>query len=222
MEEKIEYHGYTIEVVQDEDCESPDKWGNDDMFLVYDHRQFCVERKGYDPESIFQHIMETKKPMYEDYHVIPVYAYIHSGVALSLGSSFGQDPGGWDTSFRGFVLVKKMKGWSWRKDSARKCAKALIEEWNMYLSGDVYGVKLLDPEGDEVDACWGYYGEEGVKEAIAERKALADREIRNNLARRRDRLKQLIKARAPLEARWSIFRNWTHNLPYGFPVYKSA
>ena len=42
--ETIEYKGHTIEIDYDETPYSPDEWGNEDMFIVYDHRQFYVKR----------------------------------------------------------------------------------------------------------------------------------------------------------------------------------
>jgi hypothetical protein len=42
---------YKIEVVQDEMAESPDAWGNDDAFVVYEHRQFDVRREGFAQEA---------------------------------------------------------------------------------------------------------------------------------------------------------------------------
>jgi hypothetical protein len=160
---------YLIKVVQDEQPDSPDEWGNEDAFIVYDHRQFSVTRKGFDPREIFEHIERTKKYFYDGYHVFPLYAYIHSGVALSVGDHNFPDAR-WDVSMTGWVLVQKTKGWTWRRAKALEVAKAITEEWNQYLSGDVYGYKVYDmgdaeadeedeDEGTMVDSCWGYYGE---------------------------------------------------------------
>lgn len=43
--EVIKYRGHEIEIFYDELCESPDDWGNDEVFLVYDHRDFRVKTK---------------------------------------------------------------------------------------------------------------------------------------------------------------------------------
>lgn len=85
--------------------------------------------------------------------MFPVSAYIHSGVSLRLGHcSFPFDDAGWDTSHVGCVLASKGE-WRLRK-SAEKCAEGLIETWNQYLSGDVWGYTV---EGMG-DSCWGMYG----------------------------------------------------------------
>jgi hypothetical protein len=168
---------YKIEVVQDEMADSPDCWGNEDAFVVYDHRQFYVKREGFDPKEIFEHIEKTGRFFYDGHFIFPLYAYIHSGVALSVGDHNFPDAR-WDVSSTGFVLVKRQKGWTWARKKAFKVAESITEEWNQYLSGDVYGYKVTDTETDEeVESCWGFYGEPetcmteatGITEAIIEK-----------------------------------------------------
>jgi hypothetical protein len=167
---------YKIEVVQDEMADSPDCWGNEDAFVVYDHRQFYVKREGFDPKEIGEHMENTGRLFYDGYFVFPLYAYIHSGVALSVGNHDFPDAR-WDVSMSGWVLVKREKG-MYRRARAFKLAEAITEEWNQYLSGDVYGYKVSDmtgckddEEGEVVHSCWGFYGDheycmtEGVAEA---------------------------------------------------------
>ena len=60
MEQDIDYKGYRIKIRQDEGCQSPDDWGNDDIFLVYDHREFDVRREGFKPEDIFDYLSIKK------------------------------------------------------------------------------------------------------------------------------------------------------------------
>lgn len=183
-----EYKGRTIEIVYDEFAESPDYWGNEDYFIVYDHRDFTVERKGFDPETIFEHIAETKRMFYEGYWVFPLYAYIHSGVSLSLGQ--GTDR--WDTSYRGFVLVKRQKGWSYTRTRAEKIAQSIKDEWNEYLGGEVYGYDTGS------DSCWGFYGDEGMKEAISQAKGCIDHEIWTTIKLHLVQVKKWITNKVPL------------------------
>ena len=155
---------YKIDVVQDEDANSPDYWENDEAFVVYDHRQFSVSRDGFVPRDIFDHISSGKK-LYDGHYVFVLYAYIHSGVALSVGNHNFPDARR-DVSSTGFVLVKRQKG-MYNREKAFKLAEAITEEWNQYLSGDVYGYKVYDmtaceeddDEGELVESCWGFYGD---------------------------------------------------------------
>lgn len=157
------YKGLTITITADEYPHSPDDWGNTDAFIVYDHRDFSVERKGFDPETIYKHLANGGK-LFDGYHVFPLYAYIHSDVALSLRRSSYPFTCQWDTSLRGFVLVKRQKGWSYTRDKATKIAQALVTEWNDYLSGNVWSFKVTDKNGNTLDSCAGYYGDYDAEE----------------------------------------------------------
>lgn len=227
MEQDIDYKGYRIKIRQDESCESPDDWGNTDMFLVYDHRQFYVKRDNFNPSDIIDWLDIKRKldcPVsgdeeqgeledelkgyfdYSDYYIYPVYAYIHSGVSLSLGRSSYPFTCPWDTSMSGFLLVKKEEVASF--EVAEINAESLIETWNDYLSGDVWGFIVEEPttiysiektlfdkhlldgttikdlrkdfmedhEWEEVDSCWGFYGEDAC---IEEAKAVIDNLVKN-------------------------------------------
>jgi hypothetical protein len=115
-----------LEITQDTDIESPNDWGNTDIFLVYDHRQLNIKRKGFEPEDIYNWLELIKgvrinnKPLqhpipkgnykvnghdYSDYYIFPVEAYIHSGISLSLFTGTKQCR--WDSSVTGFILVHR-------------------------------------------------------------------------------------------------------------------
>ncbi len=228
MENFTQYNlksGNILKVIQDDSAESPDAWGNTDVFLVYDHRQFDVKREGFKPEDIFHHLQaknaleeflkRTKESLncseesYEalleevqdnfnyytdyskDYFIFPVYAYIHSGVALSLGNSGYPFNCRWDVSSTGFLLVNKTDiNFNYSRENSDLYAgktdeeisyiygEGLIETWNQYLSGDVYGFNVIerkafkkvyadgsesedddeDFEENVIDSCWGFYG----------------------------------------------------------------
>ena len=145
------YKGYRIEIVEDKDGEGPDRWENTDLFLVYDHRQFHVKREGFDPNEIFNEMGPGDPDQFKGYWVLPLYAYIHSGVVLSF--TRGNDR--WDTSFKGFVLAS-VKDWP-EKDKAIEVGKSLIKEWNLYLQGSIYGYRIYKGDSeDEVNACWNF------------------------------------------------------------------
>jgi hypothetical protein len=153
IEQDIDYKGYKIKIRQDEFYESPNDWGDDEVFLVYDHRQFYVERAGFAPQSIY-HYLYAKDMVnsgndidgnyqeelesyyeYENFHIFPVEAYIHSGVSLSLFSGTKQCK--WDSSVSGYILASKEEFED--LETAANYAEGLIETWNQYLSGDVWG-----------------------------------------------------------------------------------
>jgi len=36
----------------------------------------------------------------------------------------------------------------------------------MYLKGEVYGCQLIDTDGEQMDACYGFYGNDPVKNGM--------------------------------------------------------
>ena len=144
-----EYKGLTIKIIQDQDAQWPEEWGNEDLFLITTrNRYFQVERNGFDMEDA------ASGKYKKDYHVLRLNAYIHSGVALSLGRE-GQFSDPWDSGQIGFVFVKRRQGFR----NIRKAAESLVEEWNDYLSGNVYGFVIEGEDGEHIDSCWGFSGD---------------------------------------------------------------
>jgi hypothetical protein len=133
----------------------------------------CIARNGkYEDNSI----NDEAKQYIKDYYIFGLNAYIHSGVSLSLG--FHMKPknakdysySDWDTSNLGLVFVSKKEVKT--KNQAEKLAQGLIDEWNAYLSGSIYGYtikKIDDIEGKgETGGCWGFVGYDNEKSGLLE------------------------------------------------------
>lgn len=176
-----EYKGYHYEINYDDCDESPDEWGDHEVFLVYDHRDFYIERRGFYPPEIHDYLKGDIDYDFSGYYIFPVYAYIHSGISLSL--LYNGDR--WDTSMRGYVLVKKSLRDYISEDIAKTYAEGCIENWNAYLSGQIYRYEIYKKEIcehcnheeiEEIDSCGGYYDEE---ECETECKELIDNLIKD-------------------------------------------
>ena len=158
----INYRGVDILISEDHDPLPPNDCDDDHLFLIYDHRDFTVLKSGFSPQETFNYLQSIDdgtnvdfQNLYADYHIFPVFAYIHSGVSLSLSGGGCR----FDTSMRGFAFASK-KEWTDKK-VAEDIVKSLIETWNQYLSGECYGYEIEEYG----DSCWGYYGEEALTEA---------------------------------------------------------
>jgi hypothetical protein len=157
---KVKYLTY------DDDYQLPNEWESD-AFLVHYHCQFDVRDKRVTEEDLtdlfFDKIPEDEQENHplKDYWVFFTSALIHSGVWLKLGGDFSEDPGDWDTSRCGAVLVPKDDHYNTQK-KARQAAQCLIDIWNQALSGDVYGCvsETYDKDKKQInyDSCWGFYG----------------------------------------------------------------
>lgn len=146
---------YRIVIEHDYFCESPDSCEDEELFLIFNHKQFNVERKGFEVENINDYLqikqrvkeLEKNSPNninledlrddltgyfdYEfEYHIFHVSAYIHSGVSLSLNTLYPfQCP--WDSSHNGFILVKR----DILKDSSKNEENLTWEEAQKYAKG---------------------------------------------------------------------------------------
>ena len=168
--------GYTAKyLVRDDNPTNPSDYGDDGVgFLVSYHRDFDVRKDDIITEDDARKLYQGEKiPQQKDYYIFAVDAYIHSGVALSFAGGFsGRLPEGherFDVSSVGLILVNK-KEIKTRKE-AQTFAKGLIENWNQYNSGDVYGMVIETYDKNKKqktqDATWGYYG---YKDAMKELK----------------------------------------------------
>lgn len=176
--------GNILKIIRDEYAESPDIWKDETLFLVYKHREFTVEREGFNPEEIYQYLEDyyeqIENDKYDNYFIFPVDAYIHSGIHLSLSNTVNYPDRRWDVSTTGYILVNQkyiennfIQNNNGSNDLsleiAKEKAKSLIETWNQYLSSDVYGYTIINEEicsccgnkkEEKVDSCWGFYGED--------------------------------------------------------------
>jgi len=150
--------GHRIEILPDLSPSSPDKNDDSALFLVGWHRDFTVTREmQLDGQKIIHPPLKQPEDIeqWEETHWYwNLYAYIHSGVALSLGRT-GQFSDPWDSCQVGYVLGSKEE-WP-DDDDAIPAAQALVDEWNAYLSGNVVGFEI-HKDGELVDSCWGFIG----------------------------------------------------------------
>lgn len=154
--ETFSLRNYTVKLYQDYDFETPEQ--DSGLFIVTIRNcYFQLEHNDLDANGY-----TADKELCSRYWVFPLYAYVHSGVALSMVRR-GQFSDPWDSGQIGFVFVAKSE---WRLEtqdtkrcvSARTAATHYVEYWNQYLSGDVWGYQITDSDGAEIDSCWGLFG----------------------------------------------------------------
>lgn len=104
---------------------------------------------------------------------LPVYAYIHSGVMLNTGGFSCQ----WDSGQSGCIYISKEKvreEFKVKRISPKlhkrveEILKSEVKLYSQYLEGDIYGYRIFDDQGEEVDSCWGLFGREYAEEAAQE------------------------------------------------------
>lgn len=104
---------------------------------------------------------------------LPIYMYDHSGITIR--TSPFNDP--WDSGQIGFIFTTKAKiRENYGKprvtkaiiESATAELEAEVEEYDRYLTGEVYGYMITDTDYAEdgpEEVVWGFYGVEYVREA---------------------------------------------------------
>jgi len=111
--------------------------------------------------------------------ILPLYLMDHSGLAMST-SPFACR---WDSGQVGWIYVtqKDLKvaygaGWADATQRVEEALKSEVDTYDKFLSGDVWGYSIVDETGEEVESCWGFYGENDAQEQGAA--ALAAIEMR--------------------------------------------
>jgi hypothetical protein len=183
--EKEEYKGYVIKLIQDTDGMNPrDKDFDEGIIskMVCFHKRYDLgdenEHKSNDFngwDDIEQHLIKE----HDAFIILPLYLYDHSGITMRTYSFNDR----WDSGQVGFIYISEEKV---RKEySAKHITKTLIEKitkylesevstYNNYLTGNVCGFIVEDEEGENLDSCWGFYGDDGRKEAMSEAKNIVD------------------------------------------------
>lgn len=162
---------YTVEIITDQDPESPREWDNLGT-MICGHRNYTLGDEQI-TESDFDGWEDLEKSLYRDRGaalVLPLNLYDHSGITMSIGSGSG-----WDNGVVGFIYttrdairheygVKRIT----RKilEQAERVLRGEVETYDTYLRGDVYGVIITDAAGREIENCWGFYGDAGAQQAI--------------------------------------------------------
>lgn len=169
--------GRRIVVDYDETAQNPRReFGAETRLLIVPNRDF----EGDETKDWTEIKAESKAAKAAGAHVFVVYAYVHSGVALSL-SPFSCE---WDSGAAGVIIVPA----DVPEEHARQFAKGEIEMLNQYFAGCVYWVRVESPGGfcGVIDDCLGglYADSEGeaAREAIADYLDLTDAERAEALA----------------------------------------
>lgn len=185
MEKKINYKGYKIDILQDNDPLSPREW--DCFGTIYSNsRSYNPDNHGI--EEIFEN--EEYLDENEDFSIkkfeeknifLKIYAYIHSGISLSI-SRTGQYACPFDSGLFGIIAVSKEKaqkylGEEYSEEKVLEYLRGEIELLNNYYNGEAYGFIVTSPEGEEFDSCWGYYGDSGIEDIISECKENIDKYV---------------------------------------------
>lgn len=185
---KIEHKGHEIEIHHDDSVqESPLEFVNDIFLSLHRDYEFTVHSCST-PSEIEEYYED-------DYHLFPVRAYIHGGISLTiLHTNRYPFNDAWDSGWFGVYGVRKDEFKD--EDEARKKAVGMIECFNDYLNGNVYGYVT-----DNGDSCWGYLGDPEKSGLIDDAKGIIDYDIKQARLKQFKQVKAWIRNRVPLNKR---------------------
>lgn len=155
MENKINYKGYTINILQDENPESPREFDNLGKMLCFHKRYDLGDKHSFTLKDV-KRIEANKRKLYI---VLPLYLYDHSGITIDT-SPFSCP---WDSGQVGIIYVSKeevRKEYGWKKITKKReeqiisYLKGEVKTYDNYLTGEVYGYEVEE----NGDSCFGFYG----------------------------------------------------------------
>lgn len=197
----IKYKGYEIKILYDEDpLESPREWDNLGTMVCFHRRYNLGDDHGF-------HDSEDVRDFLRQYNciVLPLYLYDHSGITMSC-APFSCP---WDSGQVGIIYVEieqVKKEWGWkrltkkRREKIEKLLRSEVKTYDDYLTGNIFGYQV-ERFGEDIDSCWGYYGDPEKSGIIEEAKSAVDYDIGKRLKKKAERVKTFIRHNVPFEKR---------------------
>lgn len=200
---------FRVRLVQDEDAQNPREDAVDNGVMWCRHPDYTLGDEGTEEfvevshfvdeilewlsgNAVTEAVAKHVRRKYGATVVLPLYLLDHSGLWMTAGPAlparssrrdnpFGVDPGGWDTSYVGFIFDtdKNRAETGCSLDYMEQGLREEVETYSSYLEGDVYGyiveqkvtehITVRTPDGkilreedhetwDEVESCWGFIG----------------------------------------------------------------
>ena len=189
QETKVEKKQYKLKIIRDDSPQSPREWDNLWTFVCWHRRYNLGDTHDFkEPADFWQWIKDNGGK--DEYFIMPIYMYDHSGIALSTSNDSYPFNDRWDSGQLGIAYVSKKairEEWNVKQISPKlkatifKNLEGEISTYNQYLEGDIYGFQLVEivrcehcghEEENDLDSCWGFYGsdpkENGIMEHISD------------------------------------------------------
>lgn len=174
---------YSLKIVQDDGAVNPRKdFGHLGKMICFHKRYELGDKHNlkFNDFNNWDELENYLKNMCDAYEVVPLYLYDHSGLTINT-IGFGCP---WDSGQVGFIYITKKdvrdnwKNIHFKREKVMECLLSEVNEYDMYLRGEVYGYVIENDDGEHVDSCWGFYGEKYAhEEGQGMLKYLVDSEI---------------------------------------------
>jgi len=204
--DKEVYRGCTIRVHHDDCPGNPREWGTNLSKIVMFHRNYCFPNDLDLCSDDYSNWDEVRDDILKENvaFINEIMMYDHSGIWISMSHRYPFNDR-WDAGQVGFIFLLKrdiMKDYGVKRISkktlhkARRVMEAEFETYAAYVSGQVYGYTAEGPNGEDIDSCWGFYGD--IDEAIEYAKGEINAWLEAKIEKRVRYLKGVIRSRVPL------------------------
>lgn len=145
----------------------------DDLFELWENEGYTLLRQTMTHDKASDHLVRVERSILfsvvkRHCMIMPLYLLDHSGLRISTGNFLHVDPGGWDSGQVGWIYVTNeriKKEFNFKEITeevrltVRNILKGEVSEYDDFLSGNVWGYVIEDEFEDEIDSCWGFYGD---------------------------------------------------------------
>ena len=162
--DKVYRYGDLIgKIHYDPDLESPRDWQDNLCKMFCFHKKYRLGDQHDLISTDFSNWGDMERSLKEEYLLLPMYMYDHSGLTVST-TKFSCH---WDSGQIGFIgfLKSFLEKERMSDEEAERIMLSEVEVYDLYLRGERYGYEILK-EDDVIDSCWGYYGLKSVQEAL--------------------------------------------------------
>lgn len=183
--------GQLVRIENDFDCECPRDWecnmgtfytwtrsymspdGDKHIAPAFDE---LVESFGFNPDKVTNPAQLANNLNAHGYCALPVSKYEHSGVIYRVGSP-DQFYDRWDSCYCGIIFASCAKVRELRCVGrvTQKVRNEVYEEfasevklYSDWADGNCHGYIITDQNGDEVDSCWGFIGDDAYANGIVD------------------------------------------------------
>jgi len=201
--ETVKHRGFDIKLYQDDNPFDPREDDNLGTMVCF-HRRYDLGDK-HDLKSgdfggwadIREHLVEQEEAVV----ILPLYLYDHSGITMSTVRNYPFNDR-WDSMTVGFIYASRdtiLKEYGVKriskqlKDKVERLLDGEVGTYDDYLTGNVCGYMV-----DDVGSLWGFYGDEGRKDALEQAESEIDYHIKQKVKHHAEYLKNAIKNNVPL------------------------
>jgi hypothetical protein len=166
-------------------------WDHEGTEMLCWHKRYSLgDKHGYAQSgSLLEELKQEREddPRHEAAEILPLFLMDHSGITMSTSSQPFQvcDSQGWDWGQVG-LMVSRPEGirvvyqipeteaiTEDHRRRIRELLEAEVETYDQYLTGEVYGFVVETPEGEQLDSCWGFYGDPDDRYMLGEARSAA-------------------------------------------------